>query len=176
MVAAVLMPANSNKPEAEETGGDSARMSAVLARAEAAVADLAKDYATWALADVAKARAALASAAENPAQRARQVEALFRIAHDLKGQGASFGFPLITQIGQSLCVLTRDRGYDYQAGHLDLAKSHLDAIELVLTKGIKGEGGKVGAELVAKLERRVAEMGRGDSGLNPATGQPSRTD
>jgi chemotaxis protein histidine kinase CheA len=176
MVAAVLMPANSNKPEAEETGGDSARMSVVLARAKAAVADLAKDYAIWALADVAKARAALApSAAEDPAQRARQVEALFRIAHDLKGQGASFGFPLITQIGQSLCVLTRDSAQHYQVGHLDLAKSHLDAIELVLTKGIKGEGGKVGAELVAKLERRVAEMGRGDSGLNPAAG-PSRTD
>jgi chemotaxis protein histidine kinase CheA len=170
------MPANSNKPEAEETGGDSARMSAVLARAEAAVADLAKDYATWALADVGRARAALASAAEDPAQRARQVEALFRIAHDLKGQGASFGFPLITKIGQSLCVLTRDRGHDYQAGHLDLAKSHLDAIELVLAKGIKGEGGKVGAELVAKLERRGAEMGRRDSGLNPEGERAPRPD
>lgn len=158
MVSSVPTPANSNKPEAEEAGGDSARMSAVLARAEAAVADLAKGYAAWALADVAKARAALASAAEDPAGRAQQVEALFRIAHDLKGQGASFGFPLITQIGQSLCVLTRDRARDYQAGHLELAKSHLDAIELVLTKGIKGEGGKVGAELVAKLERRVAEI------------------
>jgi chemotaxis protein histidine kinase CheA len=158
MVAAVLMPANSNKPDAEKTAGDSARMSAVLARAEAAVADLAKDYASWALADVAKARTALATAAADPAQRARQVEALFRIAHDLKGQGASFGFPLITKIGQSLCILTRDRGHDYRAGHLDLAKSHLDAIELVLTKGIKGEGGKVGAELAAKLEQRVAEI------------------
>ena len=29
--------------------------------------------------------------------------------------------------------------------------------DLVLTKGIKGDGGKVGAELVARLEQRVAE-------------------
>src|SRR6185295_1075376 len=157
MVMAIPTPANSNKPEAEETGGEG-RMSAVLARAEAAVADLAKDYATWALGDLARARTALTAATDDPTQRVRHVEALFRVAHDLKGQGASFGFPLVTKISQSLCVLTRDRARDYQARHLDLAKSHLDAIELVLTKSIKGEGGKVGAELVAKLELRVKDL------------------
>jgi chemotaxis protein histidine kinase CheA len=157
MIVSTPTPANSNEPEAEEKG-DNGRMSAVLARAEAAVAGLAKDYAAWALGDLAKARAALAGATDDSTQRAQQVEALFRVAHDLKGQGASFGFPLVTRIGQSLCALTRDRALHYEARHLDLAKSHLDAIELVLTKGIKGEGGKVGAELVAKLEGRVAEL------------------
>ena len=53
---------------------------------------------------------------------------------------------------------TRERARQYDSKHLDLAKSHLDAIDLILTKGIKGDGGKVGAELVAKLERRVAEL------------------
>ena len=158
MVAPTPTPANSNKPEPEETGGETGRISSVLARAEAAVADLAKDYAGWALRDVAKARVALASALGGATQRGQHMEAVFRVAHDLKGQGSSFGFPLITKIGHSLCTLTRDRARDYQAPHLDLAKSHLDAIELVLTKSIKGEGGKVGAELVAKLESRVKEL------------------
>ena len=150
------MPANSNKPDAEETGEGS--ISNALARAEAAVANLAQDYASWALADVAKARAALAAAIDDPAGRTPHVEALFRVAHDLKGQGASFGYPLVTKIGHSLCVLTRDRARHYESKHLDLAKSHLDAIDLILTKGIKGDGGKVGTELVAKLERRVSEL------------------
>jgi len=157
MVKSTPTPANSNQPEAEETGGGG-RMSAVLARAEAAVAGLAKDYAAWALADLKKGRAALAAASDDAGQRARHLEALFRVAHDLKGQGTSFGFPLVTKIGQSLCVLTRERARDYESRHLDLARSHLDALELVLTKGIKGEGGKVGAELVAKLELRVKEL------------------
>src|SRR6185295_6268984 len=157
MAAVPPKPANSNNPDADGASGDG-RMSSVLKRAEAAVADLAKDYPTWALADVAKARAALAAAGDDPAQRGEQIGAMFRVAHDLKGQGASFGFPLVTKIGQSLCILTRDRARDYQARHLDLAKSHLDAIELVLTKSIKGEGGKVGAELVAKLELRVKDL------------------
>jgi len=157
MVTSPPTPANSNKPDAEETG-ETGAMSATLARAEAAVADLAKDYAAWALADVAKGRTALAAATDDASHRGQHVEALFRVAHDLKGQGASFGYPLITKLGHSLCALTRDRALEYQARHLDLAGSHLDAIELVLTKGIKGEGGKVGAELVAKLELRVKEL------------------
>ena len=157
MVTSMPKPANTNQPDAAENdGGD--RMSSVLARAEAAVAGLTKDYAGWALRDVAKARAALAAACDDAAESGRHVEAVFRVAHDLKGQGTSFGFPLITKIGQSLCTLTRERARDYQARHLDLVRSHLDAIELVLTKAIKGEGGKLGAELVARLEQRVAEL------------------
>lgn len=151
------MPANSNDPDAEETG-EEGRMSATLARAEAAVAHLARDYASWALADVAKARAALTAANDDPAHRAEYVETLFRVGHDLKGQGTSFGFPLVTKIGHSLCILTRDRALEYQGKHLDLAKSHIDAIDLVLTKNIKGEGGQVGTALVAKLEQRVTEL------------------
>lgn len=149
-------PANSNKPDDDETG--ESRMARTLARAEAAVAGLAKDFPAWALADVAKGRAALAAASDDPAGRGQHVEALFRVGHDLKGQGSSFGFPLVTKIGQSLCTLTRDRTRSYESKDLDLAKAHLDALDLILTKGIKGEGGKVGAELVAKLESRVAEI------------------
>lgn len=130
-------------------------MAAVLARAQAAVADLAKDYSGWALADVARARKALASAETDAAGRSAHIEELFRVAHDLKGQGASFGYPLVTRLGDSLCQLTRDRARSYESRHLALAGSHLDAVQLVLTKEIKGEGGQVGAELVARLQRLV---------------------
>ena len=156
MVAPLPMPANSNKPGSDETGEGT--ISTALARAEAAVANLAQDYASWALADVAKARTALAAAIDDPAGRGQHIEALFRVGHDLKGQGTSFGFPLVTKIGQSLCALTRDRDRQYESRHLDLAKAHLDALDLILAKSIKGEGGKVGAELVAKLEQRVSEL------------------
>lgn len=140
--------------EPEEEGS----MAAVLARAQAAVEDLAKGYTTWARADVDRARTSLQAAAADAAQRARHVEDLFRVAHDLKGQGASFGYPLMTKLADSLCRLTRDRTLSYQDRHLDLVKSHLDAMQLVLAKEIKGEGGQVGAELTAKLKSRVDEV------------------
>lgn len=138
----------------DEEGG----MAAVLARAQAAVDDLAKGYTTWARADVDRARKALDAALAEPAQRAKQVEELFRVAHDLKGQGASFGYPLVTRIADSLCRLTRDRKLAYEDRHLDLARAHLDAAQLVLTKEIKGDGGQVGADLAAKLAARVDEI------------------
>lgn len=155
MVMKPTNPANSNQPDADAP--EDRTMAAALSRANAVVADIAKDYPAWALADVAKGRAALAAAADDAARRGQHIETLFRVAHDLKGQGASFGYALITKLGHSLCTLTRDRARAYEARHFELAKSHLDAIELVLTKGITGEGGKVGRELVAKLESRVKE-------------------
>lgn len=158
MVTLFPMPANGNTPKGEDDAAEGGALGPVLARAEAAIADLAKDYATWALADVAKGRAMLAAAHADAANRAAHIESLFRIGHDLKGQGSSFGYPLITKLGHSLCALTRDRGLAYETPHLDLAKSHLDAMQLVLTKEIKGEGGKVGADLIAKLESKVAEL------------------
>lgn len=150
----ILPIADTNDPDDPGEG----RMSATLARAEEAVANLAKDYANLALADVARARAALDAATGDPAHRARHVEIVFRVGHDLKGQGTSFGYPLITRIGHSLCALTRDRVLAYEMRHLELAQAHIDAIELVLTKTIKGDGGQAGAALVAKLEQRVAEL------------------
>src|ERR1044071_2384676 len=145
-------PISSDEPD--EQGS----MAAVLARAQAAVDDLAKGYTTWARADVDRARQALDAALGDPPQRAKHVEELFRVAHDLKGQGASFGYPLVTKIADSLCKLTRDRKLAYQDRHLDLVRSHLDAAQLVLTKEIKGEGGQVGADLTAKLKTRVDEI------------------
>ncbi len=145
-------------PIASDEPDEQGSISAVLARAQAAVDDLAKGYTTWARADVDRARKALDAALADPAQRAKHVEELFRVAHDLKGQGASFGYPLVTKIADTLCKLTRDRKLAYENRHLDLAKAHLDAAHLVLTKEIKGEGGQVGADLTAKLTARVDEI------------------
>lgn len=145
-------PISSDEPDEEGS------MAAVLARAQAAVDDLAKGYTTWARADVDRARQALDAALGERAQRARHVEELFRVAHDLKGQGASFGYPLVTRIADSLCRLTRDRKLAYEDRHLDLARSHLNAAQLVLTKEIKGDGGQIGADLAAKLQTRVDEI------------------
>jgi hypothetical protein len=152
------MPANGNRPKGEDDEAEDGALGPMLARAEAAIADLAKDYSIWALADVARARTVLDAANADAANRAAHIEALFRVGHDLKGQGSSFGYPLITKLGHSLCALTRDRARDYDGRHLDLARSHLDAMHLVLTKEIKGDGGKVGADLIAKLESKVVDL------------------
>ena len=132
------------------------KLEAVLARAQAAVADLAKSFAEQAVVDLDHCLAFLKAAREQPATRAQSVRDIYGIAHNLKGQGTSFGYPLITRIGQSLCQLTR-RERDFPDGDLGIIQAHLDAIRLILAKDIKGEGGEVGNKLAARLETLVSQ-------------------
>jgi hypothetical protein len=64
------------------------KMEAVLARAQAAVADLAKSYAPNTIIDLDRCATLLKTARENPAARASSVKDLYGIAHNIKGQGA----------------------------------------------------------------------------------------
>ncbi|MES1150557.1 MAG: hypothetical protein ABUL54_01580 [Dongia sp.] len=131
-------------------------LEAVLARAQAAVADLATNFAKSAVVDLEHCAAFLKTAREQPAARAASVKEIYGIAHNLKGQGTSFGYPLITRIGQSLCLLTRpERGFS--DADLGVIQGHLDAIRLILAKDIKGEGGAVGDKLAARLETLVTQ-------------------
>ena len=132
------------------------KLEAVLARAQAAVADLARNFAESAVADLDRCFAFLKTARENPAARAEAVKEVYGIAHNLKGQGSSFGYPLITRIGQSLCQLTR-RARDFSDADLGVIQGHLDALRLILAKDIKGDGGEVGDKLAARLETLVAQ-------------------
>jgi hypothetical protein len=131
-------------------------LEAVLARALAAVADLAKNFVEQAVVDLDNCAVFLKTAREQPAMRAESIKEIYGIAHNLKGQGSSFGYPLITRIGQSLCLLTRPERAFCDAD-LGIVQGHLDAIRLILAKEIKGEGGAVGDKLAARLETLVTQ-------------------
>jgi hypothetical protein len=132
------------------------KMEAVLARAQAAVADLAKSYVPNTIADLDRCAALLKSAREAAGARAASVKDIYNIAHNIKGQGSSFGYPLVTRIGHSLCTLVRQER-PFSDADLGVVQAHLDAIRLILAKDIKGEGGEVGAKLAARLENMVVK-------------------
>ena len=134
------------------------KMEAVLARAQAAVADLARNYAGNTLTDLDRCVALLKTAREDPAARAASVKELYGIAHNVKGQGGAFGYPLVTRIAHSLCTLVRQER-DFSDADLGVVQAHLDALRLILVKDIKGEGGDTGAKLAARLENMVKAPG-----------------
>ncbi len=127
------------------------KLEAVLARAQAAVADLAENFTKSTVVDLDRCAAFLKQAREEPLGRSHSVKDIYGIAHNLKGQGSSFGYPLITRIGQSLCQLTRTVR-EFSDGDLNIVQAHLDAIRLILAKDIKGDGGEIGDKLAARLE------------------------
>lgn len=69
--------------------------------------------------------------------------------HDLKGQGTSFGYPLVTGIGEQLLWLERQRG---AAGvEPEILTAHLKSLLVVIERDIKGMGGAAGAAVLKRL-------------------------
>ena len=119
-----------------------------IADAERAVALLARDYLVWASEDLIKMRLALLAGRRDD---------LFQFAHDMKGQGGSFGFPLLTQIAEKLCR-SLERGTALVA-----LTPYLDAVETILQAPLRGEGGEAGAALLAELACAPIPFGEGDT-------------
>jgi hypothetical protein len=130
------------------TGGVNAD---VVARAEAALKSLAGQFARWLQDEIDKLEGANGRIAlEGLAGEAG--ETLHIHAHDLKGLGGTYEFPIVTRIAGSLCRLL-DAGR--AEAPLDLINAHVEAIKSVVRDGIRDEGHPVGGPLVASLEERV---------------------
>lgn len=77
------------------------------------------------------------------------------IAHNLKGQGASFGYPLITSVAQSLVALLRGQEKS-EPRAIKIALAHVTALSTILDKDIQGSGGPRGEDLVKRLGELTA--------------------
>lgn len=87
---------------------------------------------------------------------AETAEALYFRAHDLKGLGATYQYPLVTRIAGSLCRILDDAEKRMQAP-LPLVDAHIDAIKAVVRDEIQTDEHPVGRDLAETLEARVAE-------------------
>lgn len=161
MNASHARPGQCDTPEHLQPKGDGRETPIALAaeRAETAIAKLMHEYPAMALADVAQARQALADAGAMPDRRSESLAAAYAIAHNLKGQGGSFGFPLVTRIADSLARLLRAVA-DGGPAELKLADAHLDALTIILKRPIRGDGGAAGSQLAQKLEALTAQFDR----------------
>jgi hypothetical protein len=130
-----------------------------LARAEEATTALRANYTQWARIDIDRSQALLDTAKTDPDARREHLDRVYAAMHNVKGQGASFGYPLVTRIGQSLCRLLVPGRVVNTAG-LAIAQAHLDALKLVLDKKIAGSGGGIGDRLAARLECLTADSER----------------
>jgi chemotaxis protein histidine kinase CheA len=112
-----------NQASAQPATAESEQDDAVAA-AEAAIAALAENYIVWVRDDLTTARAAFVKAGETRPDNSEAVAEIFGVSHNVKGQGSSFGFQLMT---------------------------HLAALEFVIDREIKGDGGEAGQGLLKKL-------------------------
>ena len=130
---------------------------AAIAKAEAALKSLSGNFTQWLNDEITKLQGARNTVhAESPT--AENMESLYLRAHDLKGLGATYGFPLITRIAGLLCRLIDDKSKRLQAP-LALIDAHIDAIKAAARDDIKTEDHPVGKILVQELEGRIKAFG-----------------
>ncbi len=124
-------------------------------RARSAIDKLKRAYVDeWAPASLDELDRLLSLALSNPDQAADQLEAAYRLAHDLKGQGATFGYSLVSDIGLSLCTLTEERT-EATAAELQTMLAHVEVAREVLTREIEDAGSPEAAELMLHLQSVV---------------------
>jgi CheY-like chemotaxis protein len=127
----------------------------VIQAAENRIQEMVGDYAVWVknyLDTMTRSYKALVKREEEPKQHIVNIN---QIAHELRGQGGIFDYPLITSFGKSLYDATLDTRGKVTDNRLKLIEAHIDALRVVFSKQVRGDGGKVGAELLKDIERAV---------------------
>ncbi len=130
-----------------------------IARAEAVVAGLAGQYLAAAEADLARLKAAAAGLANDAAGRGAHLDHLFQISHDMKGQGATFGYTLVTTIGNRLCRFIEKRRETLDDAGVAVVLRHVEALDQVLTRRMKEPATPEVEALLESLDRAVTEGG-----------------
>lgn len=122
---------------------------AAIAKAEAALKSLSGNFTQWLNDELAKLEDARAQVHTDGLTTAT-AELLYLRAHDLKGLGATYEFPIVTRIAGSLCKLIDDDNKRHSAPML-LIDAHIDAIKAA----VRADSHPVGRKLAEELEERV---------------------
>ncbi|WP_201304442.1 Hpt domain-containing protein [Brevundimonas sp. G8] len=126
-----------------------------IARAEEALKAMSAQFGQWLNDEIVKLDKAQADIREqgyNPTT----AEALYFRAHDLKGLGTTYEYPLVTRIAGSLCKMLDDADRR-MAAPVAVLDAHIDAIRAVVRDQIKTDEHPTGRALAETLEARVAD-------------------
>lgn len=123
----------------------------MIARAEAAVEGLRDTYREQLAEDIASL-CALWTRIESEGIDQAKLDELHSIAHNIKGQGGSFGYTLVTDIGASFCDYLRG-GPRMAPQELAVVSMHIRVLKNVSDNNIFGDGGETGARLIEKLRQ-----------------------
>lgn len=147
----VIHPENKLK-DAVSKASDDAGADDPLARAEKALAELSPEFGSWMDSECERldgARRDIARSGMKPASK----DELFRAAHDIKGEAATFGYPSIASAAESLCRLI-EHTPDASRIPLPLIDQHVDAIRAIHREHARSDA----KDLARSLTKRLREV------------------
>ena len=84
--------------------------------------------------------------------RKKELKGVYQEALNIKNQGLSLGYDLMTEICNELCLLI-EKLDEASPKEVEIIKLHIEAMKLVIAKNIKGTGGDIGEEVLAGLRQ-----------------------
>jgi HPt (histidine-containing phosphotransfer) domain-containing protein len=125
-----------------------------VARAEKALAGLSSEFRNWMSVETDRLAAAHAAILEHGFTDATRQE-LFRAAHDIKGDAATFGYPSAGAAAESLCRII-EHAPDLDKVPSDLIAHHINAIQAIVRERTNLDTATLASELSRQL-RGVAD-------------------
>lgn len=123
-----------------------------VARAEKALAELSPEFANWMDSECERLDTARRNLLKDGHSAANK-EALFRAAHDIKGEAATFGYPAVASAANSLCRLIEHTPAESRIP-LKLIDQHVDAVRAIYREYARSDA----KELAATLTKRLREV------------------
>jgi chemotaxis protein histidine kinase CheA len=120
-----------------------------VARAEKALAGLSGEFKNWMTVEADRLAAAHAAIVKHGFTKLAREE-LFRAAHDIKGDAATFGFPAAGAAAESLCRII-EHAPNLNEVPSDLIVHHINAIQAIVRERTKLDNVSTASELSRQL-------------------------
>jgi HPt (histidine-containing phosphotransfer) domain-containing protein len=136
-----------------------------VARAEAALVLLSSEFAAWMQPECERLEAARQDVMRQGFTE-RTHEALFRAAHDIKGEAATFGYPAAAGVAESLCRLLE---HAPEIGQIPIAlvDQHVDAVRAITREYARPDLADMARALTLRLRDVTDEFLKRENDFRP---------
>lgn len=131
------------------TGQDTSPALDAIARAEAALARLSSEFTGWMKAECDRLDA-MRVRVRTDGLSGNARDDFFRAAHDIKGQAATFGYPLAAAAAESLCRLL-EHAPDQTRIPPALIDQHVDGVRAIIREDVREAGNSIARALARRL-------------------------
>jgi HPt (histidine-containing phosphotransfer) domain-containing protein len=132
-----------------------------VARAEAALAQLSGEFAEWMQTECERLETSRQEVMHQGFTEKTHAE-LFRAAHDIKGEAATFGYPAVGGAAESLCRLL-EHTPDMSRIPLTLVEQHVDAVRAIAREHARADLASVAGTLTRRLREVTDEFLRNEN-------------
>jgi len=139
------------------TGGVGGIDPDLIKRAEDVIDTMSDEFAESVTREIMRLMKLAMDLENDPAKAEKILKKVRRVGHDLRGQGATYNYDLISDVAASLYRYT-ERLSGSAALNGEVIRAHADAMRAIIKNQVKGNGGEVGVDLVKSLDALVDRM------------------